>query len=89
MAETETKKKDAAAIQKRFTEMRQEVEAIRQRASEEYRHEPGEQYTPMLKDIRTLLGELNVINEFWNYAEKELNEIRNCGKCDLCEDHYD
>ena len=22
------------------------------------------------------------------YAEKELDEIRNCGKCDLCEDHH-
>lgn len=23
-----------------------------------------------------------------SYAVKELNEIRNCDKCDLCEDHH-
>lgn len=50
-------------------------------------HEPGEQYTPMLRDLRFLLGQLNTVNEFWSSAEKELDEIRDCDKCDLCEDH--
>lgn len=62
---TEPQKYDAAAIQKRFAEMQQEIEAIRERAKDKYRHEAGEQYTPMLKDIRTLLGQLNVIDENW------------------------
>lgn len=86
---TEPQKYDAAAIQKRFVEMEDEVEAIRERASSNYRHEAGEQYTPMLKDVRTLLGELNVITEFWDSAEKEMDEIRKCDKCDLCEDHHE
>lgn len=79
---TETKIRDRVAKDKR------EVEAIRQRAADEYRHEPGEQYTPMLRDIRFLLGQLNVASEFWNSAEKEMDEIRDCDKCDLCEDHH-
>jgi hypothetical protein len=62
--------------------------AIRERANDGYRHEPGEQYTPMLRDIRALLGELNIAEEFWQSAEKELDEIHDCDKCDLCEDHH-
>lgn len=75
-------------IQARFREYEQEIAAIRGRIESEYRHEPGEQYTPMLRDLRALAGHLNVVNEFWNYAEKELDEIRDCEKCDLCEGHH-
>lgn len=75
-------------IRARLAAAQREVEAIRERAKEEYRHEAGEQYTPMLKDIRVLLGELNVITEFWDNSETELDEIRDCDKCDLCEDHH-
>lgn len=75
-------------IQARFREYEREVKDIRKRISSQYRHEPGEQYTPMLRDLRALSGHLNVIDEFWKYAEKELKEIRDCDKCDLCEDHY-
>ena len=78
----------ADAIRKRFTDDKKEVAAIKERAREEYRHEPGEQYTPMLRDVRFLLGQLNVVDGFWESAEKELNDVRECDKCDLCEDHY-
>lgn len=75
------------ALRAQLDSDQREVEAIRQRAKDEYRHEPGEQYTPMLRDLRFILGELNIVTEFWDSAEKELDEIRDCDKCDLCEDH--
>jgi hypothetical protein len=79
---------DAEAIQERFREAERQVGLIRERANEEYRHVAGEQYTPMLRDVRFLLGQLNVTSEFWHSAEKELDDIRGCDKCDLCEDHH-
>jgi len=84
-----TTSSDPQPISDRFVRDQQEVAAIRERAEAEYRYEPGEQYTPMLKDVRFLLGQLNVAREFWNSAEKELTDIRACDKCDLCEDHYE
>lgn len=77
------------ALRTRLEKDQKELAAIRQRAATEYRHEPGEQYTPMLRDIRFLLGEINVTTEFWESGEKELDQIRACDKCDLCEDHHD
>lgn len=79
---------DKEAIQQRFRDDRQEIEAIRERINAGYRYEPREQYTPMLRDLRMFSGYLNLTDEFWESAEKELNEIRDCDKCDLCEDHY-
>lgn len=74
------------SIQDTWAEAQSEIEAIRQRAKEEYRHEPSEQYTPMLRDIRTLLGQLNLVSGFWESAEKELDEVvpethRVCPEC--------
>lgn len=76
-------------LRTRLANARNETAAIRRRIDEEYRHEAGEQYTPMLRDLRALSGEINVISELWESAEKELDEIRDCDKCDLCEDHHD
>lgn len=63
----------AEELQKRWADDEEEVAAIKRRADAEYRHEPGEQYTPMLRDIRFLLGRLNVVTEFWQSAERELD----------------
>lgn len=34
-------------------------------------------------------GLANIKNEFWESAEKELDQIRACDKCDLCEVHHE
>lgn len=74
MSEEESKS-DVKAIQERFAKDAQEVSAIRERANNEYRHESGEQYTPMLRDLRFLLGQVNLIGELWDSAEREADEL--------------
>jgi hypothetical protein len=89
MSEQKSENVTIEMLRARLEQDRRELAAIRERAAAEYRHEPGEQYTPMLRDIRFLLGQLNVATEFWESGEKELDEIRVCDKCDLCEDHHE
>jgi len=64
------------------------IEEIRKRIWSEYRHVPQPDFSVMLTDLKTLLGEYNIASEFWQSAEKELDEIRACDKCDLCKDHH-
>lgn len=64
------------------------VDEIRERVRTEYRTIPQPDFRVMQADLKTLLGELNITSGFWKNAEDELDEIRNCDKCDLCEDHH-
>ena len=66
-----------------------DIRAIRERINTDYRHvQLKDEYKTMLTDLKRLYGELNLVAGFWQSAEKEINEIRDCDKCDLCEDHY-
>lgn len=71
----------------KLQQIKQQVEEIKRRVNDDYRTIPQPDHGVMLADLKTLLGELNVMSEFWDNAESELDEIRECGHCDLCEDH--